>query len=101
MMCINVLSKTSFLSLFSNNQPTNKKTEKAAKKQPKLLLTKKRFLEAQKNNRQTDRERERVAQKSTRREIEQRDDKTRRRKGEKTLFSLVLVFVFSIFFSSS
>ena len=85
-MCINVLSKTSFLSLFSNNQPTNKKTEKAAKKQPKLLLTKKRFLEAQKNNRQTDRERERVAQKSTRREIEQRDDKTRRRKGAETLF---------------
>jgi hypothetical protein len=47
-MCVHVLSKTSFLSLFYD--PTNhtkktaeKETKKAAhKKQPKLLLTKKK-----------------------------------------------------------
>ena len=95
-MCVNVLSKTSFLSLFYD-QPTNP-LKKQPKKKPKNNRNcaphkKKRFLEARKNNRQREREkereRERGAQTSRRdRERERkRDDKTRRRKGtEKTLF---------------
>ena len=93
-MCVNVLSKTSFLSLFSTNnqQPLKKQPKKKPKNNRNCAPhKKKRFLEARKNNRQREREREREkergAQTSRRdRERERRDDKTRRRKGTETLF---------------
>jgi hypothetical protein len=107
-MCVNVLSKTSFLSLFSTNnqQPLKKQPKKKPKNNRNCAPhKKKRFLEARKNNRQRERERERE------REEHRRADVTEKESGEmiklvaakvlRLFSSLVLVFVFSTFFSSS
>ena len=105
-MCVNVLSKTSFLSLFSTNnqQPLKKQPKKKPKNNRNCAPhKKKKFLEARKNNRQRERERKR--------EEHRRADVTEKESGEmiklvaakvlRLFSSLVLVFVFSTFFSSS
>ena len=111
-MCVNVLSKTSFLSLFSTNnqQPLKKQPKKKPKNNRNCAPhKKKRFLEARKNNRQRERERER--ERERKREEHRRADVTEKESGEmiklvaakvlRLFSSLVLVFVFSTFFSSS
>ena len=103
-MCVNVLSKTSFLSLFStNNQQPLKKQPKKKPKNNRNCSSQKKNLEARKNNRQRERERKR--------EEHRRADVTEKESGEmiklvaakvlRLFSSLVLVFVFSTFFSSS
>ena len=90
MLCVNVLSKTSFLSLFSNKKAAQKTTETAPHKKKRKIFrsTKEQQTETEREReREREREKERGAQTSGRdRERERRDDKTRRRKGTETLF---------------
>ena len=90
-------------SVLANTQPLKKQP----KKKPKNHKKKERFLEARKKNRQRERERER----ERKREEHRRADATEKERGEmiklvaakvpRLFSSLVLVFVFSTFFSSS